>query len=275
MLDLEDSASDSILRAELGKKRRYKDADGVKEAPTAELLTRAQVQTALNGNALAQREVDRQRRELERQDRERARLAEREQAEQFGRMLRYRELQAREYAAASEERAASFELGPHSDDILIDCQAKRWRVRGPIGPDDLGRYEYFRAQRNVLYLRAVIRVRTCPKSEIGRLSLNDILWVTFDASLPARWQLHPTLEEVELWYGTMSLRKLRRLLSEAERKLPWLRPLARLAEHDRDGYRLANMVLKPLLKPYGFRSLAQFESAYERSGGDMKLVKLA
>lgn len=44
---------------------------------------------------------------------------------------------------------------------------------------------------------------------------------------------------------------------------------------DRESYRVVNAIMKPLLRPFGFRSLAHFQDQYERSGGQLKLERAA
>ena len=268
-----DSPSDVILRRELSKKRRYKEGGEIKLASTAELLTRAGLESALKGNPLAQRDIDRQRRELEKLDRARERQAEKRQVDQFERMVRYRDFQEKLYAKASEAEAVTFELGPHPDDITLDYVAKRWHVRGPVGPDDLPRFNYLAAERYASFFRAMIKERACIKGQVKHCTLSEISWLLYEEQLPKRWQLrHRNFKELHFCMMVMPMRTLRILLRKAEREAEELKASARLPARSRDAYQIANTILKPLCNSLGWKSLAHFEHEYEESQGELKLV---
>lgn len=256
----DESPSDAILRAELAKKRRYKEGGEIKFATTSELLTRSTAETALKGNPLAQRELDRQRRELEKRDQERRRHEEKASAEQFERMVQYRDYQTRAYAGATSEQLASFELGPHPDDILLDHSKKIYKVRGPIGPDDLPQYEYYAAERDVFYLRAVVRWRTCRMAELKNICMDELIWYLWEELLPQRWRYsEESFASRDFWIRTMPMRKLRKHLRTAEDDAAVLRPRWQPAKYDREVYRKVNTLMKPFLKSIGYRSLAHLE----------------
>ncbi len=276
-LHADDSPSDAILRAELAKKRRYKEAGKIKEASTAELLGRAEIDTALKGNPLAQRHVYQRQLVLEANDRERTRIEMEKRIESFETMVSYRKLQASRYEAATAEEAASFSLGPHPDDILLNHSTKSWRVRGPFDRDDLARFEYLAAERHAHYLASIIHDRTCKLSCLQRPSLPMFLWTMYDALLPLRWQLtrQPEFENNEFRFMVMPLRALRRLHRGARTKAEWLRPFSGLFPPTPETCKLVNAVMKPILKPYGYRSYAQFERACEQSDGTLQLALVA
>jgi hypothetical protein len=157
---------------------------------------------------------------------------------------------------------------PHPEDILIDQHAMTWGVRGPIDERDLPRFEYYRAERDMCFAKAMLDVRKRRVADCGKLSIWDPIWIIWDAKLPLRWQLMPRKDVFEPFFLSMPMRKLRAFEKERAAEVDELRQRAGYNPNDKDGYRFANTVIKPLLKRQGYRSLAQFERAYEESGGD-------
>ena len=55
---------------------------------------------------------------------------------------------------------------------------------------------------------------------------------------------------------------------------PTVKPVAMIADAIKDSYKFANSVMKPLLKPQGYRSLAEFEHAFGKDGDNLPWPKV-
>ncbi|WP_252259798.1 DUF5681 domain-containing protein [Erythrobacter aurantius] len=147
---------------------------------------------------------------------------------------------------------------PHPDDILIDHAQRIARVRGPLSVKDVRHFEYIEAQRDLMFLRDMLRVKTSKPGTIARLSFWELMWRFNDAQLPLRWQIAPRADSHELANLNMPLRTLRRRAEEAARKVNALEP-PEYKIRDRETYRIVNTIMKPALVKLGYRSLAHFE----------------
>ena len=98
-------------------------------------------------------------------------------------------------------------------------------------------------------------------------------WVFWDLQLPLRWQIYADYTPHALSYAYMPLRQLRAVIAEISVVRDRLNPNPNL-EYDTGTYKEVNKRLMPILKVFGFRSLAQFEAAYAAKGGKMKLFRV-
>lgn len=91
--------------------------------------------------------------------------------------------------------------------------------------------------------------------------------------LPKRWQVGEAMADAAVFCTLFTLREIR------ERRRDWLeavnlqRILLGIPAEDRECRQLTAKILKPLLKPYGYRSLAEFERAWKRDGPKMPWPK--
>jgi hypothetical protein len=261
-----DSAADNILRAELAREIMVTDAKGSRSVSMLEVVTRSQINAAATGNVHAQREVRRSALALEERDAARDRAREAQKRESFERIVQYKKNLATLWGRAiAEGREAPDGFLPHPDDILIDADKMTWHVRGPADESDLPLFEYFEAMRDAHALKWSIMNRE--KHPLADLYLGLAMW--FDAHLPRKWQKlleEPASDRTMLSLAMMRLPRLRTQLKAAEEKADRLRRIAKVPPAGRDGYKTANAIMKPLLKPLGYCSLAQFERTCETRG---------
>lgn len=254
------SEADDLLRTVLECKHRFKDSDGIGEATGHELLYRAQMQSAIKGHPMAQRDLTKAARDLETRDAAR-RLAEEVATRQtFDKIVRYRALREREWNAAEQAGGEPADPWPHPDDIVLNHRAQTWTVRGPFDGEDLLLFEYFRAQRDRYFLRSLLGFRDRPICPLSRAGVWDVIWRSFDLRLPLRWQIASGSDILE--FGAMCvipLRKLRDLAEAAAREAELLRVRMQLSAQTRESYQVVNQMLKPLLQSLGYKSLAQFQ----------------
>lgn len=260
-----ESLTDDILRGELGRPIRVTDGTGTHEIATHHVVQRSQIQSAVKGNSFAQREVLKAARELEARDAARRQAEEEQKREIFAKIVQWRMLRVRAWAEV-EKGCEPSEPWPHPDDMLIDHNKQAWRIRGPLDAEDLPHFEYCRAERDALFARAMLDRCERPAEDFAKPSIWD-LWIAWDVMLPLRWQAVP---DVDKWDHLLCLpiRALRRLEHERTADARALRVSAGIPPHGKDEYRFANAVMKPLLQRQGYRSLAEFERAYEATGGD-------
>jgi hypothetical protein len=148
--------------------------------------------------------------ELAERDAERLRLKEERERQTFSNMVAWKKIRAREWEDARLTGGQPDDPWPHPDDILIDESAMTWKIRGPYDRCDLGRFEHYRAERDLFFTKATIDTRKRRTLGTGRLSLWDPVWIYWDLQLPLRWQFGGREEVFELFF-TMPLKKLRAL----------------------------------------------------------------
>jgi hypothetical protein len=96
------------------------------------------------------------------------------------------------------------------------------------------------------------------------------LWMNYDIKLPLRWQISNRFEVEYFKACLLTTKKLRALVDERKERSEYLKPFARISNvSDKETYRTVNMIMKPLLKKHGYRSLAQLEHALESCADDM------
>lgn len=109
-----------------------------------------------------------------------------------------------------------------------------------------------------MFLRDMIRLKTCRISEITGITLWDFLWRLLDAKLPLDWQIAHKAGLYQLGCLNAPLRTLRRKADELSRLVDELEP-PEWKVRDKATYKFVNTVMKPLLQKQGYRSLAHFD----------------
>lgn len=272
VLVVSSSMADDVLRAELARTVQLTEGGQRKTLEMLQLVTRAQLKAAATGNHIAQRDVLRQARELEERDTTRAEQAERKQREIYRAAADWKKQRTAEWAAAQAKGEEPDPVWPHPDNILLFPQKFKWTLRGPYTEDDLPHFEYCGAMRDWLFAMAALDLRSCKSVNVGRLSVYD-LWILWDSWLPLRWQIIDRIESTALHYDALRLPRLHAIIDEADRRARRLQPPPD-REKDKAAYKTVNGLMKPILKIYGFRSLAQFEAQYAANGDTMKLVRV-
>jgi hypothetical protein len=260
------SESDDILRVALAKRLPVIEGGKQREASVQEMLQQATIKLASKGHFRALRHLLLEARELEERDRQRKIEAAREEENLFNYIVGKRASQARLWEDAAAQAKEPQEPWPHPDDILINHLAKTWHIRGPGSPDSVPIYEAFRADRDVNLMRAIIAIHRRPsRKKLASVYLH--LYIAFDSLLPLRWQ-----KGVDGWQADalpflgQPLPLLEAILDNLERTArSFVRP-ALSPEDSRDVYQTTNRLMSPLLKPMGYRSLKQFETAYAEMG---------
>lgn len=134
-------------------------------------------------------------------------------------------------------------------------------------------YDWCRAARDYYFARVSLQRRVKRTLSRAEEKLNILFWVSFDIRLPLRWQCAHKLDQL-LWHHTlMPLSKLEGIVKDMEVRYNDLEHYAGLLADNKDVYRQVNTIIKPLLKRHGFRSLAEFEHAFETHGANMAWPK--
>lgn len=261
------SSSDDVTRAVLTRKVKVVEGGVSKTLTILEAAARAQAAAALKGNVIAQRDLLRQARELEERDAMRASEAEAEKQSDYDLIKDWKHCLEKEWARARKTGVPPEKEFPHPDDILLYPDTHAWTIRGPYDAGDLPRFEYYRANRDLLFAGAALDRRTRKGRHLDP-SMCDI-WILYDVMLPLKWQVANDGLETTLWLvDQLPFRDLRAAVKRYQMKLDAMpAPFV-----DRDtrkyAYQLANKVMQPLLKAQGYRSLAEFEHAWEIHDGD-------
>lgn len=240
-----------------------------------EAVRHAQINSAIKGNALAMRDLNRDIALLEARKAEIAQ-AEAEAAEQAAQekakrdeawcqhLVELKNKQAKAWAeAAAEGREEPDNPWPHPDDILLDGDKCNWRIRGPLSGRDIDLFEFCAAERDLMFLRDVIHLKTSKLNAITEMSLWEILWRMHDAKLPLRWQIAHCADRYVLANLDLPLRHLRRLETEAACRADALEP-SDCKVRDRETYKFVNSIMKPALGKLGYKSLAHFDRMAEQ-----------
>lgn len=244
-----------------GKKVRLKKREAVRHA---------QVALAIKGNPLAMRDLQRDLMQLDLK-KEVIALAEAEAAEKaaeekaksdaawFQYLVELKAKQAKAWAdAEAEGKDEPDEPWPHPDDILIDHAKRKAWVRGPWSDKDVPYFEHLEAQRDLMFLRDMIHLKTCKISEITGMTFWELMWRLLDARLPLGWQIAHKASLYQLSCLNTPLRTLRRKADEISRLVEEHEP-PECKVRDRQTYKFVNTVMKPLLVKHGYKSWAHFE----------------
>lgn len=275
-----ESEADEVLRRTLQRKIQITEGGVTREVTMHEAIQRSQAVHAASGNSIATRDILKAKWELEKRDAERATAASEE--EQNGAVRKAKEQNDRfEHFAAmklarAEEWNAAISAGkkepdfpwPHPDDIMINHSKRVYRLRGPFQQSDVSLYLWVRALRDLYYFRFIRTSRSRSKRNRAQKEFWALVCSHHDVLLPKRWQLSEDAEQSLSKMIVMPLRELDRLIATHERLADQGCALNTNPEKEKANYRFANGVMKPLLKDQGYRSLAEFERAFEDHKGN-------
>jgi hypothetical protein len=270
-----------MLRVQLDRTITLSEGGKSKNMKMREVVSQALINAAAKGNVFAQREVLKAMRQLELRDAERAKtLAEQQEVERqeeiasYRRMAHYKVEREIEWAKAVALGSEPNDIWPHPDDILLFPNQHRWRIRGPVDETDFALFNWYRAERDYLLAYAILNERLAKKASQLLTKLYTHLWISYDVKLPLRWQIFHKFEFEYFRTCILTTKKLRTLVVEREERSEYLKLLAGISNNrDKESYRMVNMTMKPLLKQKGYRSLAQFEHAFESHGVNMPWPK--
>lgn len=269
------SAQDDSLRRQLSEPTAIRTAKGSKTISRLEAILMAQQKSALEGNVVAQRDLIREARALEERDHQRKEAEEKERREVFYRMRDFRTLRVRVWADAERLGQEPSDPWPHPDDLILNERSHDWSVRGPIDEQDIPHYRYLEAERDWHFVMMILHGRTGrTKAERKFGTAIHCLWAVFDAQLPKRWQINDQgLDNRIVSFFDLPIAVLKRDVARLDAKRRALQPRPSDTRRDRDTYKFVNKLMKPFLKRNGYRSLAEFEHAYETLGPDMPWPK--
>ena len=261
------SQLDDALRAEKYRLVKVNSSGGPQNLSMYEVVVRSLAACAAKGDVHAQKSIWRLWHDLEQRDRDRKQTEDEREAKVFQLVLNLKADQAKKWAQAEGNGAEPDAPWPHPDDLIVNHGLKKWRLRGPYDEEGVPFYEYLRAERDATIASLALKSR---KSKSDTTLLFTI-WLTYDIQLPKRWQNFDRGEVILFWLDLKPLRELRALNSRHAENVAQLRKTFQ-KPWDKETYRTANAVMKPLLKHYGYRSLAELERHYEIHG-DVPLRK--
>jgi len=255
------SLLDDALREERDRLVKVSLAGGSREIRMYEAIVRKLAALAAHGDTHAVKLIMGHWSGLELRDAAR-KLAQEELDERiFKSVVALKAQQEKNWAAIEKTGESPAHPSPHPDDIILDHSAKRWRVRGPIDGEDVPYYEYCRAERDSMLVAAALALNTNKPS----YPVFYVCYLFWDTRLPKRWQVRDPSDAELLVLALRSAKELRTLRDQYTARADQLRPKS-FGQPDKETYRVVNSAMKPLLNHYGFRSLAQFERAYELQG---------
>ena len=253
-------AADRAIDEELSRKYKINENGKAVQATGLQAVARSQVQSALKGNSLAQREVLRNARERDERLAREAEAELRERTQLFEHIVNWRADRTREWAEAEQHGAEPAAPWPHPDDILLRPETLDFKIRGPSKVQDVGLFEFYRSERDVAFLRA-LRDRCFEKarSQAG-LSIWDPIWMAFDALLPKRWQIKDITMVTMALVDTLTRAEMDAAIDRYAQRAANLSSLYAPHRYDRQANALAGKILKPVAHAMGYRSLAHFEA---------------
>lgn len=255
------SELDDALRKQRNRLVKVNGGDGPQDVPMFDVLLGSMAARAAKGDVHAQKAMWGYWRELELRDEARKQAEAERQEKIFKYMVHRKAEQAKTWAQAERTGAEPDAPWPHPDDVIVNHDTKTWRIRGPFDKDDVPFFEYLRAKRDANISSLALKIRTNKSNQ----DVFFAVWVTYDVQLPKRWQNYDRAEAILFGLLLKPLRELRALNDQHEEHVGQLRKKFE-KPWDKETYRTVNAVMKPLLKQYGYRSLAQFEKAYELHG---------
>lgn len=269
------SAYDDAFRAELDALVTINTPEGPAKITKAIAMKKAHMAVALKGNALALRDMAKEEQALEARELTRAEEArqealrrEEEQRQTYRKVAAYRTHKAKVWAEAEALGHEPDAPWPHPEDILLDPAAQTFQIRGPFDESDLAVYEWVRAERDTLFIKALLDRDAEGQNLNSFEKIRVALWVSYDVLLPRRWQLNCNHDD-PLWrLPYLSDAKIRVRFNDCSARAVRNRRRFHRPEHAKEAYRITNSVMKPLLRRQGYRSLAQFERAWDETGGD-------
>lgn len=269
-----DSAVDDVLRRQLAAPVTITTRQGTQQVAALEAAVMALSKNALHGGILAQRDMIKLATMLEQRDSLRQLAEVQEERDTYDWMLQFRKERRQIWDAANKAGREPDNPWPHPDDILINSETEKWKIRGPRHGGELPYFEHLRAERDWYFghmIRAVRRARTGIAKD--RQMERHAFWHCFNMLLPLRWQLlDEGLDLMIMLFMDMPMRDLDALVRTYAGRRDRLAPPPPTGHTKREIYKEVNAMMKPLLAPYGYRSLAQFEHDYETHGEAMPLV---
>jgi hypothetical protein len=148
-----------------------------------EALRHAQISLAIKGNPLAMRDINRdiaqveaRKAEIERAEAEIAEQAAQEQAKRdaawFDSLVDLKDKQIKAWAdAEAQGQGEPDQPWPHPDDILIDLAMRKAWIRGPGDQKDVPYFKHLERQRDRMFLRDMIHLKTSKPSEVTGMTL--------------------------------------------------------------------------------------------------------
>ncbi len=228
-----------------------------------EAIAQKQAAMAIGGNHNAQRDFLIAHRKAEQDQAEYLARKQAEQARDFDETKEWRLSLYKKWAEAEKRGCEPEDPWPHPDDILLDYGNMTSKIRGPLYERQVRYFEMLLAERDLLIVDEAIAwcgpepAQECDaKSRIYRLQ-----WLLYDRLLPLRWQISEEQDKRQMtWLLLQPTRRLRSIRKDCEQyaiemrrhDLPWTK----------ESYAAANRALKPLLRKFGYRSLAHLESKH-------------
>lgn len=276
-LALSTSEFDEMIRAQLDRTITINEGGKPKKLKMREVISLAQMNSAAKGNVYAQKEVLKTFREIDVRDTERAlalaeqaRLDREEEIALYKRMVVFKKSREEDWATAQAEGKEPNDPWPHPDDILLFPNEQRWRLRGPFDARDLARFKWYRAERDYVFALGILESAQSKQHASGLWDAYTVMWVSYDVKLPLRWQLSHNMEVAFFNLAILTTKKLEAEVEQRRKHAAFMQALAGVPDGwDKESYKVVNNIMKPLLKRQGYRSLREFEHAFETHGEDM------
>jgi hypothetical protein len=252
-----------------------REGSKTREMTILELVNRSLTQAAIKGDVRAQKEVLQRTADLEQRDQLRAQTKLEKQISDFRRIANWKTGRAKIWNAAIERvETEPVQPWPHPDDIILSPATTTWQVRGPYDEIDAPFYEYCHTRRDQYFAQTCVYVRSRAASAEFLEKMYTGIWISFDGMLPQRWQMdEDTLSKIFGFFMIIPLVDLKRLVNGFAGRAEALAPPPLTPAARKEIYRDTNKIMRPLLKVYGYRSLAEFEHAYELQGESMEWPK--
>lgn len=266
--ELEETPQEKILRKLLDREAG-KPVLAPGKAPTAlEALLLAQYQSALKGNQFAARHILDAQANMEQRDRARAKAQAEREREHFAWVVRWKAKRDEAWTSAERQGREPEEIWPHPDDILIDEQNQRYRVRGPLDEAGVPFFKYLRARRDLCACQAGLCLHLTGELRLLAVKLNVEMVSLYNGMLPQRWQYGTSLDDEILSIERMGARGLEARAAEFEAEARYWNKVAfpkgrkiKLGAKERKLY-------KPFLPLLEVRSIAELERELEQESGN-------
>jgi hypothetical protein len=269
------SIMDEVFRTEIERLQPVREGGKPREMKILAIVNRAQIKSAIEGNVIAQKEVLQRAADLEQRDQQRAQTKFEKQLSDYRRIANWKAERAKIWNAAIQRgEKEPAQPWPHPDDIILMPETTTWRVRGPYDEIDVPFYEYCHARRDQYFGMMCLHVRSRARNAEFQKRFFTIIWTHFDNMLPQRWQMdEDSQRKIFAVFMTVRLVDLKRLVHGFTGRAEALAPPPPTPAARKEIYRDTNKIMRPMLKLYGYRSLAEFEHAYELQGENMEWPK--
>ena len=270
-----------VLRSIYAERVTIKTKGKPKQISLFEAIARRQAKDAAEGSVTAQREVTRAKEKLDALDAERKFALEKakqrqmlesqeDQRKVYNYLVDLHKKQTEVYRIAEETGFEPIPRYPHPEDFVFDHTAGKARVAGPWGEESAFHYSRIAKQREYHFLDLLILSRQRPSGSKFLQNLAMIQTAYMDCMLPRRQRM--TSKHTDTAMVLLCSRPLRELRKRRDELKHWLacNPLPQLSKKQRkEVYQITNRIMQPLLRPLGFRSVAELEKhceAQERQG---------